>query len=93
MADENVCSKCGKALSYAPDSNNPCCDHCGEMILGTQVKSAGKTVKGGGTIESLSCPECGKYYGIPESGYTPKYCRKCQGVELKISVDEAKSVE
>ncbi len=89
MTEGNVCPKCGRTLSYSPDSDNPCCEHCGEMISGIQKKTSGKAVISKGTIESLSCPECGKYYGIPESGYTPKYCRKCPGVKLKLSIEGA----
>lgn len=86
-AEEHVCPKCGKTLFYKPDSNYPCCEHCGEVISGLEEKPAGKAVKVEEAIESLSCPECGKYYGVPESGYTPKYCKKCPGVELKMSVE------
>lgn len=96
MEKNFACPKCKEKLSYMPDKINPCCEHCGEMILGITKEFDNHTHNGNGkykrknkgTVKYLICPECEKYYGIPESGYNPKYCRICPGVELKLAVEE-----
>ncbi|ODS30461.1 MAG: hypothetical protein SCARUB_04425 [Candidatus Scalindua rubra] len=80
MVTRNTCPECGRTLSYIPDNDNPGCEYCGEMISSEAVLSEG-------TIKYFVCPECDKYYGIPESSHNPKYCRVCPGVELELAVE------
>ena len=93
MEKKFACPECGKRLSYMPDSTNPCCENCGEMILGITKDlddnaSINKRTVNKGTVKYMICPDCGKYYGIPESDYNPKYCRICPGIKLKFAVEE-----